>query len=154
MGMMMAVVVLVATVVEWVLLVVLVVVLAIVLAVVVVVVFGPKQPPTGATMSYCYVRNYGTGLIYREWEFQRGTLHYCYWRRNGHFQIVAIPELVSKSCLFLFSFLLRIREFPSKSSSPLPAPSSRTDSYAILDATSTSTNPALPPGTPLPASTR
>lgn len=87
MGMMMAVVLvlveIVVVVVEWVLLVVLVVVLAIVLAVVVV--FGPKQPPTGATMSYCYVRNYGTGLIYREWEFQRGTLHYCYWRRNGHY---------------------------------------------------------------------
>lgn len=87
MGMMMAVVLVkIVVVVEWVLLVVLVVVLAIVLAVVVVVaVFGPKQPPTGATMSYCYVRNYGTGLIYREWEFQRGTLHYCYWRRNGHY---------------------------------------------------------------------
>lgn len=147
MGMMMAVVLVEIVVVEWVLLVVLVVVLAIVLAVVVVV-FGPKQPPTGATMSYCYVRNYGTGLIYREWEFQRGTLHYCYWRRNGHFQIVAILELVSKSCWFRFSYPLRIREFPSKSSSPWPTPSSRTDSYAIPDATSTSTSPALPPGTP------
>lgn len=157
MEVMMAVVVVVlvlvtVVVVGWVLLVVLVVVLAIDLVAVVVVDRRWWLKPTEVTMHYCYLRNYGTELFYREWEFQHGTLHYCYWRRsatpNGHFQIVTIPESVSKSCWFRFSFLLRSPEFPSISSSPWPTPSSRTDNSSKLDATSTSTIPTPQPGTP------